>query len=122
MIEELNNYFSGSIFAMGITQRKDYLLASHEVKVECYKKNIHPAMYTTPTDEVDVFQDMPNPIPVTRKEGKRTNKYPNGYQGKVDFYLDMAAKAMGTEKYTYYDQKVKYFLGRQEEWLLTQNC
>jgi len=120
--EPLNKYFSGEIFAMGITQRKDYLLASFDVKVECFKQSIHPAHYKAPTDEVDVMQDVPNPIEVTRKERNKTHKYPNGYQGKVDFYLDMAAKAMGTEKYTYYDRKVKYFLGRQEEWLLTQKC
>ena len=120
--EPLNKYFSGEIFAMGITQRKDYLLASFDVKVECFKQSIHPAHYKAPTDEVDVMQDLPNPIEVTRKERNKTHKYPNGYQGKVDFYLDMAAKAMGTEKYTYYDRKVKYFLGRQEEWLLTQKC
>ena len=119
--EPLNKYFSGKIFAMGITQRKDYLLASFDVKVECHKQNIHPAQYKAPTDEVDVMQDIPNPIEVTRKEGKKTNKYPNGYQGKIDFYLDMAAKAIGTTRYTYYDGKVKYFLGRQDEWLKTNS-
>tara|TARA_B100001287_G_scaffold51659_1_gene40600 strand:+ start:62 stop:628 length:567 start_codon:yes stop_codon:yes gene_type:complete len=121
-IEEANKYFSPDVFALGIIQRKDYLLAPHEVKVECYKQNIHPAMYKAPSDEVDVMQDLPNPIEVTRKGRYKTNRYPNGYQGKIDFYLDMAANAMGTGKYNYYDRKVKYFLGRQEEWLLTQKC
>ena len=120
--EELNKYFSPEVFVMGITQRKDYLLASHDVKVECFKQSIHPAHYKAPTDEVDVMQDLPNPIPVTRKGRYKTNRYPNGYQGKIDFYLDMAAKAMGTDKYNYYTKKLKYFLGRQEEWLLTQKC
>jgi hypothetical protein len=117
--EKLDKYFSPEVFVLGITQRKDYILASHEVKVECYKQNIHPAHYKAPTDEVDVMQDIPNPIPVKRVERKKTTKYPNGYQGKVDFYLMMAAKAMGTTRYTYYDGKVKYFLARQEEWLKT---
>lgn len=117
--EPLNKYFSGKIFAMGITQRKDYLLASHDVKVECFKQSIHPAHYKAPTDDTDVMQDMPNPIPVKRKEGKRTVKYPNGYQGKVDFYLKMAADRIGTSDYSYFEGKVKYFLKRQEEWLKT---
>ena len=117
--EPLDKYFSPEVFVLGITQRKDYLLASFDVKVECHKQNIHPAQYKAPTDEVDVMQDIPNPIEVTRKEGKFTKWYPNGYQGKIDFYLDMAAKAIGTTRYTYYDKKVKYFLGRQDEWLKT---
>ena len=121
-IEEANKYFSPDVFALGIIQRKDYLLASHEVKVECYKKNIHPAMYKTPTDEVDVMQDLPNPIEVTRKGRYTTKRYPNGYQGKVDFYISMMAEAMGTQKYDYYSKKAEYFTGRQDEWLLTQNC
>ena len=116
-IEELNNYFSPEIFAMGITQRKDYLLASTEVKIECHKQNIHPAFYKAPTDDADVMQDMPNPIPVERKERRKTVKYPNGYQGKLDFYLNQMAHSMGTDKYQYFDAKFKYFLGRQEEWL-----
>jgi len=115
--EELNKYFDAEIFVMGITQRKDYLLASHDVKVECFKRSIHPAMYKAPSDEVDVMQDLPNPIPVTRKEGKRTNKYPNGYQGKIEFYIKMAADNMGKDNYTFYEDRVKYFLKRQEEWL-----
>ena len=114
MIEEANKYFSPEIFAMGITQRKDYLLASHEIKVECYKQNIHPAMYKAPADEVDVMQDLPNPI-------KLKDKYPNGYQGKIEFYTDMLAANMGNKsKYVYYKNKLEYFLGRQEKWLLTQ--
>ena len=117
-IEELNNYFSGYIFAMGITQRKDYLLASTEVKIECHKQNIHPALYKAPTDEVDVMQDMPNPIPVERKERRKTVKYPNGYQGKIDFYLKMAADHIGKDNYSYFEGKVKYFLKRQEAWLI----
>lgn len=120
--EPLNKYFSGEIFAMGITQRKDYLLASHDVKVECFKQSIHPAHYKAPTDEVDVMQDLPNPIPVTRKSRYKTHKYPNGYQGKIDFYLDMMAASIGTQKYTYYSKKIDYFTGRQDEWLLTQKC
>jgi hypothetical protein len=115
--EPLDKYFSPEVFALGIIQRKDYLLASHEVKVECYKQNIHPAHYKAPTDEVDVMQDMPNPIPVKRVERKKTNKYPNGYQGKIDFYLKMAADHIGKDDYTYFEGKVKYFLKRQEAWL-----
>ena len=117
--EPLDKYFSPEVFVLGITQRKDYLLASFDVKVECFKQHIHPAHYKAPTDEVDVMQDMPNPIPVERVERKRTNKYPNGYQGKIDFYLNQMAHSMGTEQYNYYDGKVKYFLMRQEEWLKT---
>ena len=115
--EPLNKYFSPEIFINGIIQRKDYLLASTEVKIECHKQNIHPAFYKAPTDEVDVMQDMPNPVPVEKVERKRTNKYPNGYQGKLDFYLNQMAHSMGTEQYQYFDAKFKYFLGRQEEWL-----
>lgn len=115
-IEEANGYFSPEIFAMGIIQRKDYLKASHEVKVECYKQNIHPAMYKAPKDEVDVMQDLPNPI-------KIKNKYPNGYQGKIDFYMDMLAAHLGnTAKSEYYQKKLNYFLGRQEKWLEINNA
>ena len=117
--EPLNKYFSPEVFVLGITQRKDYLKASTEVKIECHKQNIHPAYYKTPTDDTDVMQDMPNPIPVERVERKRTNKYPNGYQGKLDFYLNQMAHSMGTDQYQYFDAKFKYFLGRQEEWLKT---
>ena len=46
-IEELNKYFSGEIFAMGITQRAKWLKASHEDRVEYLKQPgfHHPAQY-----------------------------------------------------------------------------
>ena len=46
-IEELNKYFSGEIFAMGITQRASWLKASHENRVKYLKSNLfaHPAHY-----------------------------------------------------------------------------
>jgi hypothetical protein len=46
-IEELNNYFSGEIFAMGITQRASWLKASHKDRVKYLKSSnfAHPAQY-----------------------------------------------------------------------------
>ena len=46
-IEELNKYFSGSIFAAGIIQRKDWLLASKEDRQAYLESDsfAHPAMY-----------------------------------------------------------------------------
>ena len=114
-IEELNNYFSGEIFAMGITQRADWLKATTADRVAYLDRPgfHHPAGYKA-VAKTPKYKKRPNKL--------KYNKYPNGYQGKIDFYMDMAAEAMGTDKYTYYDRKVKYFLGRQDEWLLTQNC
>jgi hypothetical protein len=43
--EELNKYFSAELFAMGITQRADYIKAPLWVKEYCYTNNIHPAQY-----------------------------------------------------------------------------
>lgn len=46
-IEEINNYFSGRVFAAGIVQRKDWILAS-EGDRQAYlesDKYAHPAMY-----------------------------------------------------------------------------
>ena len=46
-IEEINNHFSGRVFAAGIVQRKDWLLAS-EADRQAYlqsDKYAHPAMY-----------------------------------------------------------------------------
>ena len=46
-IEEINKYFSGRVFAAGIVQRKDWLLAS-EADRQAYlasDKYAHPAMY-----------------------------------------------------------------------------
>ncbi len=46
--EELNKYFSGKVFALGITQRGDWLKATYEER-EAYLKGSepfgHPAMY-----------------------------------------------------------------------------
>ncbi len=44
---ELNKYFSSGIFVMGITQRADWLKASHEDRVKYLKSNhfAHPAHY-----------------------------------------------------------------------------
>ena len=46
-IEEIGRYFSGSIFAEGIIQRKDWLLASKEDRQAYLESNsfAHPAMY-----------------------------------------------------------------------------
>lgn len=46
-IEEINKYFSGRVFAAGIVQRKDWLLAS-EADRQAYLESdryAHPAMY-----------------------------------------------------------------------------
>jgi hypothetical protein len=46
-IEEINGYFSGRVFAQGIVQRKDWLLAS-EADRQAYLESdryAHPAMY-----------------------------------------------------------------------------
>ena len=46
-IEEINKYFSGRVFAEGIVQRKDWLLAS-EADRQAYLESdryAHPAMY-----------------------------------------------------------------------------
>lgn len=46
-IEEINKYFSGRVFAQGIVQRKDWLLAS-EADRQAYLESdryAHPAMY-----------------------------------------------------------------------------
>ena len=110
-IEELNKYFSSGIFAMGITQRADWLKASSEDRIEYLKQPgfHHPANF------------IPKKVEV--KKPKRTNRYKNGYQGKVDFYMDLVADSMGDDcKYNFYTNKLNYFLGRQEEWLKTQNC
>jgi hypothetical protein len=46
-IEEINKYFSGRIFAAGIIQRKDWLLASEEDRQAYLESDsfAHPAMY-----------------------------------------------------------------------------
>lgn len=46
-IEEINKYFSGRIFAAGIIQRKDWLLASIEDRQAYLESDsfAHPAMY-----------------------------------------------------------------------------
>ncbi len=46
-IEEINKYFSGRVFAEGIVQRKDWILASNEDRQAYLKsdKYAHPAMY-----------------------------------------------------------------------------
>lgn len=46
-IEEINNYFSGRIFAAGIIQRKDWLLASTEERQAYLSKPgfNHPAQF-----------------------------------------------------------------------------
>jgi hypothetical protein len=43
--EELNKYFSAKLFAIGITQRADYIKAPLWVKEWCYNNNVHPAQY-----------------------------------------------------------------------------
>ena len=43
--EELNKYFSAKIFAMGLTQRADYIKAPLSIKQYCYENRIHPAQY-----------------------------------------------------------------------------
>ena len=50
-IEEINKYFSGRVFAAGIVQRKEWLLATPEERKAWMKANdgditkCHPAMY-----------------------------------------------------------------------------
>ena len=50
-IEEINNYFSGRVFAAGIVQRKDWLLATPEERKAWMKEHdgdiikCHPAKY-----------------------------------------------------------------------------
>ena len=46
-IEEINKYFSGKVFAAGIVQRKDWLLASDEDRQAYLESDeyAHPAMY-----------------------------------------------------------------------------
>ena len=46
-VEELNGYFSGRVFAEGITQRKDWILATGKDRRAFLANNqyAHPAMY-----------------------------------------------------------------------------
>ena len=46
-VEELNKYFSGELFALGITQKAAWIKADHEDKVEYLKENQfgHPALF-----------------------------------------------------------------------------
>jgi len=46
-IEELNRYFSPEVFAIGITQRAEWIKADHEDRVEYMKENQfgHPALF-----------------------------------------------------------------------------
>jgi len=112
-IEELNKYFSSGIFAMGITQRADWLKATSEDRIEYLKQpGFHHPVHFIPKKVEKVTPEVQ----------KRSKRYENGYQGKVDFYLDRLAESMGTDKYNYYTKKLNYFLGRQDEWLKTQNC
>ena len=112
-IEELNKYFSSGIFAEGITQRAQWLKASSEERIEYLKQPgfNHPVHF--------IAKKVQKVTPEVQKGRKR---YSNGYQGKIDFYMDRLADSMGTDKYNYYTKKLNYFLGRQEEWLLTKNC
>jgi hypothetical protein len=43
--DELNKYFSAEMFAIGLTQRADYIKAPLSDKIFCYHNNIHPARY-----------------------------------------------------------------------------
>ncbi len=106
--EELNKYFSAELFAMGITQRADYLKAPHEIKVRCYNDGIHPAQYRV--GMVTIVEPV--------KKSKRD------YTAKVEKYqtlLNGAELMADTKKIEYYTRKLKYFTGRQ---LLTttDNC
>jgi len=114
-IEELNNLFSGDIFAMGITQRADWLKATTEDRVLYLDRPgfHHPAGYKA-IAKTPKYKKRPNRL--------KYNKYPNGYQAKIDFYIGQMADSMGTSKFDYYSKKAEYFTGRQDEWLLTQNC
>jgi len=46
-VEELNRYFSPEVFAIGITQRAEWIKADHEDRVEYMKENPfgHPALF-----------------------------------------------------------------------------
>ena len=43
--EELNNYFCPKVFALGITQRADFIKATHDQRTEALKARIHPAQF-----------------------------------------------------------------------------
>ena len=46
-VEELNKFFSGELFVLGITQKAAWIKADHEDKVEYLKENQfgHPALF-----------------------------------------------------------------------------
>ena len=58
--EELNKYFSAELFAMGITQRADYLKAPLWVKEYCWNKGIHPALYKPGMVQESIQQTLKN--------------------------------------------------------------
>ena len=55
---------------------------------------------------------------MTKKE-----KYPNGYQDKINYYQGQAIQAMaaGDNEYVaYFMRKMEYFMGRQATWMYNQ--
>ena len=112
--EELNKYFSAEVFALGITQRADYIKAPLSDKVFCYHNNIHPARYEAP--KVEVTEEVIAP--------RRRRNYKDGYQGKIDILNTLleGAELMGdTKQINYYTRKLKYFNSRQAEYKIVNN-
>tara|TARA_Y100000593_G_scaffold92461_1_gene184165 strand:- start:47 stop:607 length:561 start_codon:yes stop_codon:yes gene_type:complete len=115
--EELNKYFSAEMFAMGLTQRADYIKAPLSDKIFCYNNNIHPAKYEAPKVETGTFDE------VTDRIRKRIEaRHANGYQGKVDLYTQLVKDHMyNTRLKEKFQKKLNYFNSRQAEWLAKNN-
>ena len=117
--DELNKYFSAEMFAIGLTQRADYIKAPLSDKVFCYHNQIHPARYEAPKVETGTFDE------VTDRIRKRIDaRHINGYQGKIDTLTALlnGATLMGDQRQiNYYTKKINYFTSRQAEWLSKNN-
>ena len=115
--EELNKYFSPEIFAIGLTQRADYIKAPLSDKVFCYHNQIHPAQYEAPKVETGTFDE------VTDRIRKRIEaRHINGYQGKIDLYTKLVNDHMyNTHLKEKFQKKLNYFTSRQAEWLSKNN-
>ena len=56
---------------------------------------------------------------ITMKRNYRQNRYPNGYQEKIGYWLykvNKAVEANEVEALEYANKRLVYFLQRQEEW------
>ena len=115
--EELNQYFSAEIFAMGLTQRADYIKAPLSDKIFCYNNQIHPAKYEAPKVETGTFDEV-----TTRIRKRIEARHANGYQGKVDLYTQLVKDHMyNTRLKEKFQKKLNYFNSRQAEWLAKNN-